>query len=111
MTKINRIAAALAGARVLMPARAQTDALTMYENFLAQHQTAAQALSANPSLIAAPLHGAHPDVCRTSTKTPRFINRWPPKRRPTPRMRLLSILELPALPSDIARTLAPIRHS
>src|SRR6476661_6018156 len=55
MTKINRIAAALGLALAFsMPARAQTDALTMYENFLAQHQTAAQALSANPSLYRSP---------------------------------------------------------
>ena len=64
MSKINRIAAVLGLALAFsMPARAQTNALTMYENFLALHQTAAQALSANPSLYRSPgFMVQHPDV-------------------------------------------------
>ncbi len=51
MSKITSITAVLAIAVALaMPAHAQSNALTSYENFLAQHQAAAQALSANPSL-------------------------------------------------------------
>ena len=69
MSKIIRITAALAIAVAFaMPARAQmnpyqSNAYTSYENFLAQHQAAAQALSANPSLYRSPgFMVQHPDV-------------------------------------------------
>ncbi len=64
MSKITRITAALAIAAALaMPAHAQPNGLTSYENFLAQHPTAAEALSVNPSLYRSPAFmAAHPDL-------------------------------------------------
>ena len=64
MSKITSITAVLAMAVALaMPAHAQSNALTSYENFLAQHQAAAQALSVNPSLYRSPgFMVQHPDV-------------------------------------------------
>lgn len=64
MLKITRIMVALAIAVGLaMPAHTQTNALTSYETFLAQHPTAAEALSSNPSLYRSPgFMVQHPDV-------------------------------------------------
>jgi len=64
MSKITRIAVALGiTAAFAMPARAQLDSLTAYQNFLAQHAAAAQALSANPSLYRSPgFMAEHPEV-------------------------------------------------
>jgi hypothetical protein len=55
MSKITLMMVALAIAVAFgMPAHAQPNALTSYETFLAQHPTAAEALSTNPSLYRSP---------------------------------------------------------
>jgi hypothetical protein len=76
MCKIIRIAAALAiAAAFAMPAGAQTDPITAYENFMAQHAAAAQALSANPSLYRSPGFMAnHPDVSSYLNQNPSLYN-------------------------------------
>ena len=76
MSKIIRIAAAMAiVAAFARPASAQTDPMTAYENFLAQHGAAAQALSANPSLYRSPgFMAEHPDVWSYLNQNPALYN-------------------------------------
>ena len=109
MTKINRIAAALGLALAFsMPARAQTDALTMYENFLAQHQTAAQALSANPSLYRSPgFMVQHPDVWSYLNQNPALYQSLAAKVPAySPDAAAFSLSNYLHYHPDIARTLA-----
>src|SRR5512146_1009613 len=64
MLNTTRIVAALAlAAAFAIPAQAQPNALTSYETCLAQHPSAAEALSTNPSLYRSPgFMVQHPDV-------------------------------------------------
>jgi len=91
-----------------MPAQAQPNALTSYENFLAQHQAAAQALSANPSLYRSPgFMVQHPEVWSYLNQNPGLYQSLAAKAPAySPDIAAYNLSNYLHYHPDIARTLA-----